>query len=307
MEAKNVDEFPKTQIRYLPAPEGFHAGQVQILDADHIVFPGQGAGGLVMKLPSPVGDLPMQSRQGQSGLMTPAALFHFSGQPPVRFFEPLDFRFQWLGHLDRRFVGAAEKSLQPEIEARSSTCRGSFRRGFVRFDGKDDPEVAHGIPGDRHGLDRPVDVAAGVVAIGRPADSHLAGRKEFPPGLFQRKGAVLDIFAERQRPDLPGRLLFFPQAARLEEQFIAPLDPFDHVLNRLGAQSFPFRAEVVAEIGDPGFEPFLVQMLPVAAVVPFVQDDTVVPYLPGDAPLPIQTPVPVGVIVTVRQKSPPLS
>jgi hypothetical protein len=43
-------------------------------------------------------------------------------------------------------------------------------------------------------------------------------------------------------------------------------------------------------------------MLPVAAVIPFVQGDTVVPYLPGDAPLPIQTPVPVGVVELIFER-----
>jgi hypothetical protein len=53
---------------------------------------------------------------------------------------------------------------------------------------------------------------------------------------------------------------------------------------------------VVAKIRNPRHETVLAQVLAEPAIVAFVQGDTVIPNSPCGNSLPVQTPVPVGVI-----------
>lgn len=197
------DKVRKAQIRYFPAPEDFHPAQAQIFDTEYIESLCQLPGQLVMKVPSAVGNAPMQPGQSLLGSFAAVAAFLLSGKVATGLPQPLQISFQRLRHLDCGPVRTGEKLLESEIKARGSTRRGFDRSGFFRFNGKYDPEITHGIAGYGHGLDLALDIAAVVKAVDASTNLHPAGREQFPSGLFQGEGAIARYLLERRRMHFP--------------------------------------------------------------------------------------------------------
>ena len=291
---EDADELAKAQVGYLAAPQGLHAGEVQVLDEDRIVLRRQRMSRLVVKLPAEIGDGPVELGQGQTGTAPPVRTLLLSGQRPVRLADGPQVFSKRLRHADAGPGSVGQKLFQPEIEARGLTRRNSIGGETFRFDRKSDPEVPGRIPTDGDGLDGTVDGPGAVEAVDRLSNPDAVRTGELPPGLLQSEGAVLGRFPERRRAHHPLRLLLLAQAAVFEEQIEAALDPFNDVLHSLGAERPPFGAQGVAQKRQTFFQAALAQVLAESAIVAFVQRDGVIPYLRRHPPLPIQPPVALG-------------
>src|ERR1035438_5214976 len=289
-----LHEGGKSQVGYLPAPQGLHPGKVQILDGDVPVLPGQRKRQLKVEVLPLVGDLSVDSGKGLPGLLPVIAAFDLPGETSVCLSECYQGFFEWLGRRYCTAVADGEERFEAEVHARYCGSRGICSDFVFPVSDDDEIDVSQGIPFDREGLDLPFYLPG----LEEPVLLTTDGNKvtgDCIPGLFQGEALIGDSLPEGRRPYLPGGLCSLLFLGCLEKQLIAFFDALHHILGRLGAQLLPMGiARHFLHPGDLLHQPELVQVLPVPAVVPFMHGDTMIPDLRGNIYLPVQFPVALG-------------
>ena len=221
------DEGGKAQIGDFPAPQSFHAGEVQVFDCYGSVVLRQQQSLLEVEVLPLVAYLDVQLGKISFCLLSVVGAVLFAGKVPVCLLQLLECFLQWLRGYDPTAVADREEGFQAEIHTRYFGRRGRDDR-MVSISYKHEVDVSQSVPLDSEGFDATLYLSGFKEAVVLPADGEAIA-VDTVSCLFQSEALVLSPLAERRRPDDPARL----GLAVTKERLIGLLCPLHDVLSCL--------------------------------------------------------------------------
>lgn len=171
-----------------------HALDIQILQADHLVFVHQLGGGLVQKIPAAIGNPDMNTGNPLLLFLVAIRSPAFPFQPPLGQLQPAGIAVGVLGRAGLKAVGSHHDILNPYIHA--NAIQAWRQRLNLDFTAERHEVPAARIPADRHHLGRTLDGP-------RPAQLERPELREFQQPAFGVKSPsdvpLVQLVANRLR------------------------------------------------------------------------------------------------------------
>jgi putative transposase len=275
-------EIGETEVADLATPHSLHASEVQVLKGQSIKSNGKVVGGLPVPIISLIGSPAIKASKSETGRLARTAAFGLTGQTPSSQSDGSErtSERQWGDDLLAR--GKCEERSQTKVAACGVTRLWQRLRLRNIITGERNEISAGSFPANGHGFDV-TDDFTGLMDAVDPALNPDSARSEYLPSrLLERETAVLPAGAERRRS--LDRLL--------KKRIPRAIEPVRHRLNGLRIDSLPMKELRSPQPGKVRLQQSLFECFPVAAVVPLVASDRVIPDMRGGVDGPIKMPGP---------------
>lgn len=269
-------ELGETQVANLPAPQPFHAVDVQVLEAQHVVFVQQFPGQLEMTVAALIGQSDMSKAQLTFGLPPIAAPFALAGQATIQPGDLGHVRAEELRRLILPALVVSQERFETEVKP-ADLIRAGFDNLNVLNDGEANKQSPGSVALNRDRLNLAINRAGQGELVVSPADLNPVITVVFPASLLKcEAGIQLDFFESR-----PASLASSLSGHVLKETLVGRVVSFDNALYRLAAEQLPLGASSVPQAGDVLHHAVLVDVAAINPVVAPLQSRDVVPDDPG--------------------------
>jgi len=230
---QDLHKRPKAQIGNFAAPQGFHALKVQCYQGDVDVRSTECRGQIPVEGMAEMSDPFVHTGKVLLGTAAVVRALALVRQRSIGVRNTTQRLFERLWRMVLRPITPREIGRQPKVKACAFTRHGSvdgFRDNATR---EIHVQVTKPITLDGDRFDGPRDVAGLRKLVDGRAETEAIATKELPSRLFQGKRFGMADLAKGGRTNLVGGRVGLAILQVLKEALIAPVDPFNDVLNGL--------------------------------------------------------------------------